>query len=351
MRPLKAEYIQQISGTQFAVNENYNGVEKSWFYQSSAAATSQYGIAGAIASAIVDAIVNAGPSRRARASAEEIAATVGVDALNASIVEQLKATIPASPPSAGVYLASVSTNSKIANPGAVQGVAEVATSYTLSEDATVLRIITVVRYENEKMPYATPYTFKGSVPKDETRGPAYRNTFTYYTQPLPLPVLSPELKERLVVSIRESARNDEGVMPEDGSKEHKQMLDEIAEAQDDKLTKGEISIFLSREWVKDDGAPIRREVKAAHDFVAKYVVLDMNRTDIPKLDGTDELLETAADDRTVRRIGPGVQAGSYVSSAGNLDQFSTYGNTISVARANIDRATKARSQARSEKSK
>jgi ornithine cyclodeaminase/alanine dehydrogenase-like protein (mu-crystallin family) len=64
--------------------------------------------------------------------------------------------------------------------------------------------------------------------------------------------------------------------------------------------------------------------------VAKYVALDINRTAVPSLVGTDELLETSADDRTVRRIGSGVQAGSYVSSAANVLSPATYGNTIAI---------------------
>ena len=49
----------------------------------------------------------------------------------------------------------------------------------------------------------------------------------------------------------------------------------------------------------------------------------------------DELLETADDQRTVRRIGKGAEAGSYVCSAGNVTSFATYGNTIAIARSTV----------------
>jgi hypothetical protein len=80
---------------------------------------------------------------------------------------------------------------------------------------------------------------------------------------------------------------------------------------------------------------IQAEVRRAQEFVARYVILDINRTAIPSLTGEDELLETAADQRTVRRIGKGVETGSYVNSAANVTGFATYGNTIAVAKGTV----------------
>lgn len=64
----------------------------------------------------------------------------------------------------------------------------------------------------------------------------------------------------------------------------------------------------------------------------------MNRTAIPSLTGLDEVVETAADGRTVRRTGAGVWAGSYVSSPSDVPSFSTYGNAVAIARANSARS-------------
>jgi hypothetical protein len=64
-------------------------------------------------------------------------------------------------------------------------------------------------------------------------------------------------------------------------------------------------------------------------------MLDINRTAIPSVTGEDELLETAADQRTVRRIGTGYEAGSYVCSAADVTAFATYGNTIAVAKSTV----------------
>jgi hypothetical protein len=181
-----------------------------------------------------------------------------------------------------------------------------------------LRVVSVATYTNPAIPYRSPYSFAKAPPKSETTGPLYRNTFTYFSTPLPVPSLTPELKERLVASVQDSLRDANGALPAEGTKEYRTLQRELELARDDRLTGGETSVFLTREWLRDRGAPLQREVDRAHEFVAKYLVLDINRTAVPSLTGTDELLETGAEDRTVRRIGSGVEAGSYVSSAANV---------------------------------
>jgi hypothetical protein len=184
------------------------------------------------------------------------------------------------------------------------------------------------------------------LPRAEREGPAYRNTFTYYSRQLPVPTLTPELRERLVASIQDSARNASGALPAEGTSEYNAMTRELENARDDNLTKGEIAIFLTREWLKDNGAMLRAEIEQAHEFVARYALMDLNRTTAPSFVGQDELLETATDERTVRRIGAGLEAGAYVSSAANVTSFSTYGNTISIARMNNERIDQIRSEQR-----
>jgi len=222
----------------------------------------------------------------------------------------------------------------------------VSARYTLSEDSSTLRVVAVASYQSAQTPYATPYTFRGSVPRAEREGPAYRNTFTYYSQQLPVPTLTPELRERLIASVQDSARNDAGELPAEGTDEYRAMERELDNARDDRLTKDEIAIFLTREWLRDDGALLRQEIEQAHAFIARQVALDMNRTSVPSMTGEDELLETQENARTVRRIGAGLEAGSYVSSAGNVTSFSTYGNTISISRSNNERAEAIREAAR-----
>ncbi len=337
MRPLTQAQIDTMGPTPVVIAENNNGVEKSWFYTSSASAGAAYGLVGALVSAAMDAIINAGPSRRATKSANEAAEELTLTDLNQSLEAHLRREIPAADVTVtGVVYSDVRSEQLLLARDPIEDVVQVAVRYTLSEDASTLRIIATASYESAQTPYATPHTFSGSVPRAETEGPAYRNNFTYYSSQLEVPTLTPELRERLVASVQDSARNDAGQLPEEATDEYRGMQRELENARDDRLTKDEIAIFLTREWLQDDGALLRREVEEAHVFIARYVALDLNRTTVPSMAGSDELIETLEDQRTVRRIGQGIESGAYISSAANVTSFSTYGNVIAIASVHSD---------------
>jgi hypothetical protein len=234
---------------------------------------------------------------------------------------------------------------KVLAPKPVDDVVEVATSYTLSEDASAFRMIAHVTYQSSKLTYATPYTFKGAVPKGQLTGPLYTNTFTYQSAQLPIPTLTPDLKARLVASIQDSYKTDTGAAPAADSQDGKALAKELEAANDDKLTKDEIAIFLTRNWLSDGGALLKREIENAHGFVAKYLVQDLNSTAVPSVTGKDELVETAASGRTVRRVGAGPEAGSYASAPGSLVSFTTYGNASQISKSSADKLQKLSAQA------
>ena len=328
-RPLSQANIEAIGPTRLSVSGNETGVAKAWFYTD--VNGGGMGLVGVIAGAIAAAIINAAPSARAHKQANEVADVQSVQEINDSMVATVKAEAGKAAAS-GVTFPEVILTYKSVNPAALDDTVEITTSYTLSEDSSVLRIVAYVTYSNAAIPYKTPYTFTKATPKSELAGPLYRNTFTYYSTPLPIPTLTPELRERLIANIRESAKDETGAAPVEGSTEYKTMQREIELAMDDKLTPNETSLFLTREWLRNDGEMIKADVRNAQEFIARYVALDINRTAIPSLTGEDELLETAADQRTVRRIGKGSEAGSYVCSAANVTQFATYGNVIAVAK-------------------
>lgn len=329
-RPLSQANIEAIGPTPLSVTGNETGVSKSWYYTQVNGGGA--GLIGAIAGAIAAAIINAAPSYRAHKQADEVAEVQTVEALNASLAARMKEEAGKAAAGPGVTFPEVLLAYKAPKAGTPDDTVEITTSYTLSEDSSVLRIVAVATYNNQAIPYKTPYTFTKSVPKSQTTGPLYQNTFTYYSTPLPIPALTPELRARLIANIRESAQDASGAAPLEGTTEFKAMQREIELANDDKLTPNETSLFLTREWLRSDGAMIKEEVRRAQDFIARYLLLDINRTAIPAIDGEDELLETASDQRTVRRIGKGVEAGSYVCSAADVTAFATYGNTIAVAK-------------------
>lgn len=336
-RPLNAAHIAAMGPTPVTVSENNTGVGKAWLAQDSSAAGASQGMLGVLIAAGFDAMMNAGPSRRAVQSADEIAEVMPVDALNASLVEHFRRQ-GASAATEGVTLSEVKLTQRRTAPLIINDNVEVTSSYLLSEDATTLRVVFNLSYTNPAIPYVTPYTFEAEPPKSELSGPLYRNTFTYYSRQLPVPVLTPELRERLIASIQDSARDESGALPAEGTDAFKGMNRELEEARDDKLTKAEIAIFLTREWSKDGGALLRAEAEQAHAFVARYALIDMNRTAIPSLTGQDEIVETLADGRTIRRVGAGITTGSYISSPSEVASFSTFGNAVAIARVHRARA-------------
>jgi hypothetical protein len=332
-RPLNASQIEALGPTGVTVAENNIGVGKAWLAQDSSAAGASQGVLGVLIAAGIDAMMNAGPSRRATQAADEVAEVMPVDALNASLVEQFRAQANAAS-SGGVSVSEVKLAQRRTGPITINDAVEVNSSYLLSEDASTLKVFVTLSYTNPSVPYVTPYTFEEAPPKSELSGPLYRNVFTYFSRQLPVPVLTPELRERLIASIQDSARDEAGALPAEGTPAYKGMMRELEDARDDRLTNAEISIFLTREWSKDNGTLLRDEIERAHAFIARYAVLDMNRTVIPSLTGIDEIVETETDGRTVRRLGAGVMTGSYISSPSEVASFATYGNAVGVARVN-----------------
>jgi hypothetical protein len=330
-RPLPESAQKTMGPTPMSLVGNQVGVGKTWYYTSTNG--SGAGMIGVIASAIADAIINAAPSARAQRQAGEVADLVTVEKLNESLLAKLKAEAKAIPTGNAITVPTVALTQKFTNlQEASDDLLEVNVSYLLSEDSTVMQVTATVTYSNKALPYKTPYTFTKGVPASETKGPLYRNTFTYYSKPLPVPTLTPELKARLVESVKEAARTESGAMPDPKSQEYKALERQIELANDDKLSPTESSVFLTREWLRNKGSLLNQEISRSENFIAHYVFVDLKSTAIPSLTGTDELLETAADERTVRRIGKGVGAGSYVSSAANVTDFATYGNAVAIAK-------------------
>ena len=345
-RPLNAEQIAAIGPTSVAVTANNNGVAKSWMRQDSSAAGASQGVLGVLVSAAIDGIMNYAPGQRAARQADELAEAMPVNALTTSLADHFRRQIPANPTPASVVVSDVVTVQKIEVPTPVDDALEVTASYRMSEDSTTLQVDVALRYQNPDIAYVTPYVFEGSPPKEETMGPVYRNTFTYFSQQLPVPVLTPELKERLVASVEESSRDENGALPAADTDAFRAMTKALEEARDDDLSKGEISVFLTREWARNNGALLHAEIENAHALAARYALQDMNRTAVPSLDGLDEVVETLPDGRIIRRIGSGYMAGSYVSAPSNVTSFTSYGNTISIGRANQARMEAMRAAAR-----
>jgi len=344
-RPLTQAHIARLADTNIAIVENNQGVAASWYMADSSAASAQYGLIGALVSAGMDAMMNAGPAGRAQQTADDLATIALADKLNQSLRAQFDAMkVAQAPDGSGVRIAEVSTVQKILSPAAVNDAVEVNISYTLSEDATALNIVATAAYSDPAAKYVTPYTFK-TVPKDELDGPLYRNSFVYESNRFALPTLGPEIKQAMVEAIQKkyiaktgslpvsanAARRSRYSAPLKESKDYEDMSQEIKEANDNTLSKSEAAGLLTREWLKADGAFLLKELESAHAYIAKYVLLDLNSTAVPSLEGADQVVEQMQDGRTVRLVGAGIGAGTYVSSPGGLKDFTTFGNAIQIA--------------------
>lgn len=326
-----------MADTNVALVENNDGVETSWFMSDSSASGAQYGLIGALVSATMDGIMNAGPSDQAQKTADQIAVVAAVDKMNHGLHAQMKSAVAAE--GYKVRFSDVSTLQKLTTPKAPDDTVEVNVSYVLSEDASAMKMIAVATYDNANAKYVTPYTFK-SVPEDETKGPLYRNTFIYESARLPLPVLTPELKASWEAEIKQAFLEKTGKVPASNKdKGYREMNDQLNEARNDVLTKEESSRVLAKAWTANDGAFLFNELQTGHAYLAKYLLLDLNATTVPKLDGTDDVVEQVADGRVVRLVGAGAGAGSYISSPGGLSIATTYGNASQVAKVNRDRAS------------
>jgi hypothetical protein len=332
-RPMSAENAAIAGKTDVAYIESNDGVGKAWFYTSSAGAGASYGLIGAITTAVIDAIVNAGPSKRATRVADELEGA----AAKPIIVTEVR--------SEALSDARVFDRQKTPTPAALQ----LKTAYTLSEDASTLKVEAFASYSDPATPWRTPYQFKKSVPSDQLTGPAYRNRFTYVSDSLPIPTFTPETKERLIEAVETAAKDASGNLPAEGSNEYKSYTRELERARDDTFSKDEIALFLTVQWTANNGENLRKHLTQAHDFIARYLVLDINDPTVPSFTGADERIETLAQDRTIRRVGSGVEAGAYVSSPGQAASFVTYGNTVNRSTAGTARTKRLNTEERARK--
>ena len=334
-RPLSLEMAATLADTNVVLAENNYGVHATWFMTDSSAAGAQYGLIGALVTATMDAIINSGPSDAAQKLADQVAVVATVDKMNTDFREQIKAS--AALDGHKVRFSDVTTAQKALAPKPAEDAIEVDIDYRLSEDATALKVTASAVYQRADLKYVTPYTFK-SVPEEELSGPLYRNTFVYESARLATPTLTPEIKQRWVDEIQKRYIEKTGKLPATRKDTgFGDMNNEIAEATNDTITKPESSSILVGAWTSNQGQFLFNELRAAHAYLGKYLLHDLNNPAVPSLTGKDEVVEQLADGRTVRMIGEGPLAGSYISTPGGLTTFTTYGNAVQTAKVHRDR--------------
>lgn len=341
-RPMTVEAKTKMGSPDVHVLSNDLGIGASWFQQQSNGGGA--GLAGVLGAAIADGIMNAAPSSRASKAANEVAEKIVADDLNASFIEALKT---AKMNDGGeMIVQSVSLVNGSDKSLDYDGKVAVSVSYVLAEDASAFRATANAQYENADIPYVTPYTFEKKVPKSQLGGPVYRNQFVFNSKQFEAPILTEDLKVELVKSVENSFRGEDGMLPTEGA-DFKKMQKRIEKAQDDKLKKSEISVFLVQRWLENDAADMKSEISEAHRFIAKYLLTDLKSTDVPTLSGSDDIVETTDSGRVVKLVGEGMSAGSYVSEPGNLYSFTTYGNAVNYSKVGKDQSKQSKKDAKS----
>lgn len=333
-RPLTVASMHAIGHIDVVVNETQDGLAQSWIKEDYAnVAATGYGPLGEVVGSIADVIINAGPARRARKSANAIADHVSASDLDSSLVTHLKALIAAAdaPQSTRISIRSVTTRQRILAPRTPENAVEITTTYAVSVDASEIRIDASAAFLSPSLHYVSPYLLKGSAPKSRCTGPVYLNRFTYYSNKIRTPEISPELQQYLVNAIEETYQDESGAPPLVDSKDFKAMTKDLEHARDGNFSEVEVAFLRRREWLKNDAAALKTEVEKAHAFIAKYLVLDLNNPTVPSLNDQDELLESLDDERSVKRLGLGERSGSYESSVGALDSHADYGNAITIS--------------------
>lgn len=338
-RPITAEAKAKIGNPDVNVTANNVGVGATWFMTQSNGGGA--GLAGVIGAAIADAIINAAPSSRASKTANEVAETVIAEDLNDSLMAAMKAVEGGD---SEISIRSTTLVNGLDKSLDNDGKVVLTVNYMLAEDASAFKAVALAQYEREDMPYVTPYTFEGSTPKNQKGGPLYSNSFTFNSTQFAQPVLTEALKAELVKAVEDSFRGEDGSLPTEGS-EFKKMQKSIENANDDKLTKSETSVFLVQSWLADEAEPMKAEIEQAHEFIAKYLLVDLNSTEIPRLDGMDKVVETLDSGRVVKLIGQGTGAGSYISEPGNVESFTTYGNAVKYSKVGQDEVSAAKAAA------
>ena len=377
-RTLSPEMAAELADTTVAVRENDGGIRAAWtsaaygnavggvmsnpYIMPAGVSPLAAGIGGGIGQAIAIAILDAAPGARADRSTRSINAGIDPEALDRELAERFKDAAPAG--SVRVEGVEMLDADMVLDDAII-----VDTRYLLAEDASAVQVAALVSYEDERRPYQTRYTFAEKTPKAETRGPHYRNSFTYHSDRFEAPAMTDAVREELVAAAK--AQYADGMadldnrfteMSEEKAARKRQKEAEklaktrdkvLGSADDDKLSKTERAVITIDKW--KDGA-LESAIDEAHAFIVASVMADLNRSDIPQFERQAELTKEQrgsffkapdagygpignaefevigeeADGRQILRITSGMNAGAIHSVP--AEGFATYGNTSAAMR-------------------
>lgn len=264
-RLLTQEQRSDLGPTMVAVVPNRHGIEMTWTNWNYATVNSS------LVTAAMSGAINSGPGAEANRIADELEAAMTSEDLNASLVQSLRRQVASEPASGSVTIQDVVEIEAFGLENSPNDTITILAQYGLSADATMLQAFFQVAYSNDAMPYVSRYTDPRIPARWDTGGPVYRSHFGYVSKRVVLPTGSEQLS-------------------------------------DSDRRKAVVAL-----WSKDSGRLLRTEIETMHDFVARYLVQDLNYSVLPtSSDGVGVVLETLPDGRVIVRDG-GFNPGVYSS--------------------------------------
>ncbi len=368
-RKLTAKTMVQLGQTDIIFGTNHEGIRAGWTSAGAAPATPGYyyvppgtsplaaGVGAGIGHAIGVAIVDAAPSARAKKNASKINTDIDKKSLDKAFIQKIKEAMV----SGTVTVGEVSTAEFKRKDPVPQDKIKLISRYTLAEDASAIRVDATITYENDAISYKTPYDFDGKPPKKETKGPLYRNTFSYHSDRFEVPALTDEVKTTLVDAIRSQYDEDFTVVEDtkiDGKNQEKRLKKLLSrrnkaleQAEDGKFSKTEKAILLIDNWRGSGSPALNLAIEQGQLFIAQMLVLDINNASVPRYETAEprekpgffkgvsqgfgplgnedySVLTTANDGRKVVRLDSGTLSGAYFSYPES--GFSNYGNAYKI---------------------
>ncbi len=314
-RPMQQATIDQIKSP-VPLNmqtPERTGVATTYFAQDSSAAGAQYGLIGALTTAVIDGIANSNPAEIASNNANRIAEIIKGDELLNQAYTTLAANKKYAPTSLNlVFSAPTPAPTKSGKATTPDGL-NVQVGYIFKTDMSGLNVYANVSLNAKGVEYKSPYVAKDAKPtKPDISGLVYQNNFNYYSQQFAVPVKPQSEIDAKVAEIKTKASKN-GVLPKKDNPQYARMMSEIKQAQKPEYTPKEISDKLADQWLANNGEKLKAEIKAAHEFIAAQIYKDLARFDVPDYKGTDTVLETSENGRVIKIVGAGFNAGNVIS--------------------------------------
>lgn len=311
-KPMQQSTLEQIKSPQ-SVNlqiPERNGIAVSYFAQDSSAAGAQYGLIGALTTAVIDGIANANPLEIAKENSNRLSQSFhGPDLLSQAYTAIAN--------NKGQYPSQLNLRFSAPTPysaNAVKATKEglnITVFYSFKSNMSGFSVSANVSLNAKDVTYKSPYDKTNAKP--DKSGIAYQNLFTYYSNQLAVPVKSQQEINTQVEEIK-AKYTKKGTLPKRDTPEASKMAREIKAAQAPEYNAKEVATKLADQWLANDGEKLKVEIQAAHQFLAKQIAQDLNRLDVPSFTGSDTIIETNTDGRVVKMVGASYSAGQITST-------------------------------------